>query len=58
MASGRPLAREPPSNGNADLSYCTTAIEGAGISDPPSMDGPLNRSAIVADQPRQPDRGL
>ena len=57
MASGRPLAREPPFNGSADLSYCTTAIEGAGISDPPSMDGPLNRS-IAAAQPRQPDRGL
>lgn len=48
MASGRALAREPlPAAAIADLSYCTDQIEGAGISDPPSIDGSLNRSTIA-----------
>ena len=53
MASGRRWLENPlPTAAIADLSYCTDRERARHISDPPSMDGPLNRSAIA-----DPSRG-
>jgi hypothetical protein len=55
MVSRRPLAKEPASNGSADLGCCTDSER---ISDPPLRDRQLNRSVSADPQPQLPHRIL